>query len=123
MHALFLCLLFCFSLFADEALIYEIVEEHPDAIEFYEEGKLYLKPDRIRATPQGLFLYSPDDDQWLPIVHMFSDTQGCYIAARSDIMSGSILQPTTIRCTHCSCNYQPSVFNLFKCPNCGLPPY
>ena len=54
-----------------------IMKEQPDSIEFYEEGKLYLKSEKIFPTRNGLFLCNKNSFISLPIVH--STERGSYI--------------------------------------------
>lgn len=47
----------------------QILEEQPDSVKFYDQGKLYLKSERILATEKGLFLCDENSAIFLPIIH------------------------------------------------------
>lgn len=90
------------------------MSEQPDAIIHYQEDKLYLKPERIIPTQNGLFLY--DNNSAIRLAVVFSDQQGCYIrCVQYDELAGFY------KCTNKDCNNVWDPNRSRKCPKCGSP--
>jgi len=75
-----------------DALLTEIVSNDCECIVNIADDKVYVKPERIFPTSQGLFLHL-GTDLYFPFLLLFSDDQGCYIqSARIKVTSP---------CPHC----------------------
>lgn len=96
----------------ENQMISQILEEQPDAVQGYEEGKLYLSPDRISTTAYGIYLQSEESSIYLP--QLSSDQNGCYIALND------LTNSMKVRCGRCG-----FIFDLTEivtnCPNCNYP--
>lgn len=66
-----------FGVGTDEEIVSRIVSEQADSIAFVDSEKVFLKPEHIRVSPQGLFLVS--DDSCIPLQSLLSESRGCYL--------------------------------------------
>ncbi|NGX45085.1 MAG: hypothetical protein K940chlam2_00227 [Chlamydiae bacterium] len=94
---------------AENRLVDQIISEQPESIESIEAGKLYLSPENIFATSEGLAL--ENGCSRISLSHLSSDQDGCFLSfAKSDSM--------VVTCWNCK-----YVFDLNElvtaCPNCG----
>src|SRR5262249_49362935 len=71
--------------FADEAnkdwndeLREAIQANENEVVEHYEEDKIYINPEKIHPTPQGVYL-NLNDQEFIFVPTLNSDNQGCYI--------------------------------------------
>jgi len=78
------------------------------------DGKVYLKPEAIVPTEQGLFVKTESGD-YLEIPFLISGEHGCYTVLNQ---SDSTVYPV-IRCKNCNTPFSPTIFNQGKCPRCG----
>ncbi len=108
--------------FADDAIdnwndeaITQIITNKNICIERYENGKIYLKPDRIFPTEKGLYL-NLNDQEYLFLSNLNSDAQGCFIPIKNaEIVAGQYLKIFNT-CPGCQQEY----FLTCKNPNCPL---
>jgi len=61
-----------------EGLIFEILMENLSAVKCIDRGKVYLKPERIVPSDEGLMLVT-DDSSMILLPQIFSDKHGCFI--------------------------------------------
>lgn len=97
----------------------KVIEEQPESIAFYCDGKLYLKSDHLQLTPQGIVLNLGNSS--IPIPILFSNENGCYL--ESDIESlqeGPIM--LAIICKKCGKQWWYNSRFQRTCPRCGTPP-
>ncbi|MES2274102.1 MAG: hypothetical protein V4487_07910 [Chlamydiota bacterium] len=94
----------------------QIKEEQPGSILFCEGGKMYLRPEHIYATSEGLFLKS--GSLVLPISRVLGDTFGCYLPYNS---TDDLNRPTGYwSCFNPHCENYLKVWHgkSSKCPKC-----
>jgi len=104
---LFCCTL-CFAsepLETHDALLTEIVSNNCECVVNVTDDKVYVNPERIYPTSQGLFL-CVGTDEYVPLPLLLSDDQGCYI------QTGWI--KVTSPCKFCGWE---RVSGGWKCPN------
>lgn len=99
----------------------QIYEQQPDAIQTADEDKLYLNPDRIKITANGLFLCGETSQIFLPVIH--SADEGCYL----NVPSRTDFWRTYYKCSNSKCNYKfvggPAWNNKEHCPKCNCAAY
>jgi hypothetical protein len=61
-----------------QGLIFEIMNDHLDAIKCVEGNKVYLKADYLQPSEQGMMLVC-DGSSALLLPQLYSDQYGCYI--------------------------------------------
>jgi hypothetical protein len=93
----------------EKPLLSLIISEQPESVQEIREGKLYLNPENVVASSDGLALVSGLSN--IPLSTLSSDQNGCFLAfSPSDSM--------IVTCWNC--NY---VFDLNElvtsCPKCG----
>ena len=94
-----------------EALsIIQVVTEQADLIEYFNDGKLYLKAENICHTNVGLALYNGGSTILLPRLSV--DQWGYYLNCRRE---------DTLTCSNSNCGYQWSLLEHASgyCPRCG----
>jgi len=47
-------------------------------VDHYDEDKIYVKPEKIHPTPQGVYL-NLNEDEYIFVPSLRSDNQGCYV--------------------------------------------
>ena len=92
------------------ALADQIMLEQPDSIDHYADGKIYLKPERINVTNEGLFLVKGESS--IPLRMLMADRRGCFIGST---------QLAIYRCTNPHCQTVWIAHTGPKCPKCGSP--
>ncbi len=86
-----------------KGLIFEIMAHNLDAVKCVDGNKVYLKPERIIPSDQGLMLVC-EDDSLLLLPKVYSDSFGCFM--RSALI-----------CTNCTYQYKPDAVPI-GCPQC-----
>lgn len=111
------CSIFCISCFANmdvleinDAALNEIIANGHACTDGVADDKIYINPDRIIPTREGLFL-NVDGERFIPIPLLHSDSQGCYIKPIARIR-------VTKPCPHCGWEI---VSGAFKCRNPDCP--
>ena len=89
--------------FFGKGLVKEIMMHNLSAVKCVEGAKVYLKPERIFPSEQGLMLIT-DDQSFIALPKVYSDSFGCYI--RSALI-----------CTYCAHQYTADEI-LIGCPQC-----
>lgn len=106
--------LFCLTLSANKIDIYQdsiartILQEQPELIQTYQDGKVYLKSENIFSESNGLILKSDKFSWKLPAV--FSDEKGCYLQVNNSWM--------WVVCGVCGYEFEITPI-VTSCPNCG----
>lgn len=112
-----ICLFFCTVCFSNESseiddpLLSEILATQDESIVNVIDNKIYVNPDKIFPTPQGLFLKIDESkNQYIAIPTLHSDAQGCYV---EQVFSRKVTSP----CPHCGWE---RISWAIKCrnPNC-----
>jgi len=80
-----------------------------------EVEKIYVSPDAVVATGQGLFVKTEDGNQ-IPIPFLISSENGCFTIMKQN---DATVYPV-IRCRNCDLPFSPTFFNKGKCPRCGV---
>jgi hypothetical protein len=122
----FLCLFFAFCSFPvfsndhytdcafNESSILELLECQDRAILKVEEEKVYLRPDALVLTEQGIFVKT-EAGKCLEVPLLLSSQQGCYTIFSQ---TNATVYPV-IKCKNCKQPFNPNFFNKGKCPRCG----
>ena len=84
-----------------QGIVFEIIQNSSDAVKCVDGNKLYLKPERIRPSDQGLILVG-DDDSNLLLPMLYSDRKGCFLKSY-------------ITCACCGFKLPDAILN---CPEC-----
>lgn len=94
--------------FLQNDLAKAILQDEPELIQSYQDGKLYLNKDIISFGNEGILLKTTEKSFVLPV--LFSDAHGCYLP---------IIDPGIV--TTCNnCGYVFEITELVTyCPNCG----
>jgi hypothetical protein len=72
--------------FADDASeewnneLQEAIQANETVVDHYDEDKIYLNPDKLHPTPQGVYL-NLNDQEFIFVPMLISDAQGCYVNA------------------------------------------
>ena len=61
----------------EDSICRQILEEQPESILFSTDDKIYLRPEMIFPTTQGLFLGSASSS--IALAAVFADSAGCYL--------------------------------------------
>ena len=96
----------------DDEVIHQIVANHNTCVIGYAEEKIYLNPNRIYPTEQGLYLDLNDIDYVL-LPSLNSDFNGCYVRPVSEALTK---HPILNTCPGCGREY----FLTCKNENCPL---
>ena len=93
----------------DDALLSEIFANQSECIISIVEDRIYVNPEKIFPTTQGLFL-NVNEAEYIVIPTLHSDAQGCYI---QQVYDTRVTKP----CPYCGWE---RISGAFKCrnPNC-----
>ena len=98
---------------AENSFISDILTYQPDSVLFLSDSKLYLRSEKIHATPGGIVI--GDQQSYIPVPFLFSDEMGCYLptASRAVVSYWMCYNP------HCE-NYKKIWRGKSpNCPKCG----
>lgn len=95
-------------------LIFEILINNLSAVKYAKKGKIYLKPDRILPSEQGLMLIGDDLSQIL-LPQVYSDINGCFVKSSNN---SSFLNHYFMNCWNCSFQF-PADTATTCCPRCN----
>ncbi len=84
-----------------------------DAVRFISRGRVYLNPERIIPSDQGMLLVK-DDLTTILLPKVLSDQRGCYILGGTDYR----LTLQLVNCWNCSFKFPPGRYSI--CPSCQV---
>jgi hypothetical protein len=96
----------------DDGIIHQIAANKNTCVIGVAEERIYLNPNRIYPTDQGLFLNLNDVD-YVRLPTLNSDFNGCYVRLASEALTK---HPILNTCRECGREY----FITCKNPNCSL---
>lgn len=95
--------------------IMQIAYKQPESIQHYDDGKLYLKAEKIYQTVDGPLLYSNGSTILLP--NLSVDQSGYYLSCRRR------MDDYQLKCPNPDCGMKwwfSETWSIY-CPACGMP--
>lgn len=99
-------------------LVKNILETTPESIEFYHDGKFYLKKEHLQLTDKGILLNAGIFA--IPLQEVDSNQYGFFLMSQIDRQTGPKLIP--VICKNCSYKWLYSELSRTTCPRCGSSP-
>lgn len=99
----------CMTRNPEASSIIQIVTEQPESIEYFDDGKLYLKARNICHTNVGLMLCNEHSAILLPRLSV--DQNGYYLSSRDE--------DHKLTCSKCSYVWSILIHASLCCPRCG----
>lgn len=100
-----------YALFLFAALFTISQEIRAEELRFDSCEKIYVHPNQISISEQGIFVYV--GNEWLAAESLHADASGVYAGVSADLW--------TWKCSYSDCGATNSAFSPNKCSSCGRP--